>query len=82
LDRRELLRRLARNPHNVRFADLLNLLDGLGFELQRTSGSHRIFKHPRVPTLINLQEFRGDAKAYQVRQLLKLVEKYNLELKD
>jgi hypothetical protein len=30
--------------------------------------------------LLNLQEVRGKAKPYQIRQFLRLVEKYNLEL--
>jgi hypothetical protein len=35
-----------------------------------------------IPELINLQESDGMAKPYQVRQFLKLVERYNLELED
>ena len=30
--------------------------------------------------LLNLQDVNGQAKPYQVRQLLKLVERYNLKL--
>ena len=35
---------------------------------------------PGVHELVNLQNVRGKAKAYQVRQLLQLVERYNLSL--
>jgi len=45
-------------------------------------GSHFIFTNPGIPELINLQDVRGQAKAYQIRQLLKLVERYNLQLGD
>ena len=45
-------------------------------------GSHRIFTHPSVPELVNLQEIGGQAKPYQVRQFLKLVERYDLRLED
>jgi hypothetical protein len=31
---------------------------------------------------MNLQPMRGQAKPYQVRQLLKLVERYDLKLED
>jgi len=58
------------------------LVESFGFELRRTSGSHHIFVHPDVPELLNLQEVRGQAKPYQIRQLLDLVERYNLELED
>ena len=51
-----------------------------GFHLSRVSGSHHIFVHPSVRELQNLQDVRGKAKAYQVRQLLQLVERYNLSL--
>jgi hypothetical protein len=35
-----------------------------------------------VPELVNLQEVKGKAILYQVRQFLKLVEEYNLRLED
>jgi hypothetical protein len=37
-------------------------------------------EHPG--SLVNLQEVDGKAKAYQVQQVLKLVEQYNLRLED
>jgi hypothetical protein len=46
------------------------------------SGSHHIFSHPDIPELLNLQEIDGQAKPYQIRQLLKLVERYALSLED
>jgi predicted RNA binding protein YcfA (HicA-like mRNA interferase family) len=83
MDERKLLIRLARGAvTNVAFADLCNLAEGLGFELRRVSGSHHVFAHPDIPQLINLQSLQGQAKPYQVRQLLRLVERYNLRLKD
>jgi hypothetical protein len=45
------------------------------------SGSHHIFTCPEVPELLNLQEVRGMAKPYQVRQLLRLMERYNLVIR-
>lgn len=53
-----------------------------GFQLDRTSGSHHIFSHPGIPDLVNLQEKDGQAKPYQVRQFLRLVERYDLTLDD
>lgn len=38
--------------------------------------------HPRVDTLLNLQEVAGEAKPYQLRQLLRLIERYRLTLED
>jgi predicted RNA binding protein YcfA (HicA-like mRNA interferase family) len=62
--------------------DLRDLVEGFGFELARVNGSHHIFKHPAIPELINLQEVRREAKPYQIRQFLRLVERYNLHLED
>lgn len=80
---RRLLARLARGDvRNVRFVDLRRLVETLGFECRRITGSHHIFAHPRVPELVNLQDVLGQAKPYQVRQLMKLVELYDLSLED
>jgi hypothetical protein len=38
--------------------------------------------HSDIPQLINLQSVRGQAKPYQVRQLMRLVERYDLRLRD
>ena len=81
MNRRVLLKRLAEGAlHNVRFADIADLVEGFGFQLQRVSGSHHIFSHPDIPELLNIQSVTGEAKPYQIRQLLRLVELYNLEL--
>jgi predicted RNA binding protein YcfA (HicA-like mRNA interferase family) len=78
---RKLLARIARGTvMNVAFADLRSLVEDLGFELRRVSGSHHIFAHPDIPELLNLQDAQGQAKPYQVRQLLRLIERYDLKL--
>ena len=78
-----LLSRLASgSAQNVRFGDLQRLVEALGFRLQRVSGSHHIFSHPDIPKVLSLQQVRREAKPYQIRQLLRLVERYNLKLED
>lgn len=80
---RALLTRISRGAlRNIRFDDLVRLAEALGFRAARREGSHRVFAHPVVAELLNLQEVEGEAKPYQVRQLLRLVERYNLQLKD
>jgi predicted RNA binding protein YcfA (HicA-like mRNA interferase family) len=61
---------------------MVALVEGFGFRLSRVNGSHHIFVHPEIAELVNLQEVRGEAKPYQIRQFLKLVERYNLSLED
>jgi predicted RNA binding protein YcfA (HicA-like mRNA interferase family) len=83
VDPRRLLARLARGDvANVSFADMRRLVEAFGFEQRRTSGSHHVFVHPDVRELVNLQEVRGQAKPYQVRQFLRLVERYALRMED
>lgn len=79
---RKLLEKALRTPHGLRFEEAKRLAHGFGFRLDRVSGSHHIFKRPGIPQLVNLQDCGGKAKAYQVRQLLKLVEMHNLPLED
>ncbi len=79
---RKLLKRIVVAPHNVRFGDLLGLAEALGFQVARIEGSHHILTHPDLSELLNLQEVKGEAIPYQVRQLLRLIERYDLRLED
>lgn len=83
MKRRKLLERLSQGHlRNVTFGDMINMVEGFGFRLIRTSGSHHIFTHPAIQELVNLQKVKGEAKPYQIRQFLRLVEMYNLKLED
>ncbi len=83
MNRKKLLGRLSRGElRNVAFGDIVNLVEGFGFHLDRIQGSHHIFKHSLVSEMLNLQEVRGEAKPYQIRQLLRIVERHNLHLED
>ena len=64
------------------FRDLLRLLEALGFELVRTRGSHHIYGHPAAPGLLNFQEVGGQAKPYQIRQLLRTITGHELRLEE
>ena len=61
---------------------MVTLVEAFGFRLSRIKGSHHIFVHPQVQELVNLQNVGGKAKPYQIRQFLRLVEQYNLALRD
>jgi len=77
---RELLQKALRSPASLRFGEMVRLAEAFGFREARQRGSHHIFLHPDVPELVNLQDVNGAAKPYQVRQFLKLVERYNLRV--
>ena len=81
MDPVKLLSRLTRGSQsNVRFADMQGLVEAFGFRLVRVNGSHHLYSHPDVDKLVNLQEIGGQAKPYQVRQFLRLVERYGVRL--
>lgn len=61
---------------------MVNLVEGFGFRLDRMRGSHHLFVHPDVPEVLNLQPEGRQAKAYQIRQFLRLIEEYELRLED
>ena len=67
---------------NVAFGDMISLVEGFGFIRARVTGSHHIFTHPAIQELANFQEVKGEAKPYQIRQFLRLIERYNLKLED
>jgi hypothetical protein len=77
---RKLLKKALSSPANLRFEEACALARAFGFRPSRVRGSHHIFAHQNVRELVNLQEVEGRAKPYQVKQLLTLVERYNLSL--
>ena len=64
MNRRKLLKKIMGGSKNIRFADMVNLVRGFGFELSRTEGSHHIFFRTDIPELVNLQNVKGQAKPY------------------
>lgn len=65
------------SDRNINFIDLCNLLETLGFD-NRIKGSHHIYYKRGIDEIINLQPLNNKAKAYQVKQVRKLLIKYNL----
>jgi predicted RNA binding protein YcfA (HicA-like mRNA interferase family) len=82
VNKQRLLKRALTGSKNIRFEDMVLLAQAFGFHLSRTRGSHHIFIHPELQELLNLQDAAGQAKPYQIRQFLKLVEKYDLRLEE
>jgi hypothetical protein len=71
-----ILRRIRRNPKNVRFNDLLRVCDYYFGPPRQRGGSHRIYKTPWPgDPRINIQNDKGMAKVYQVKQVLAAIDK-------
>jgi hypothetical protein len=68
-------RKIRRNPKNTKFTDFVAWLENNGFKLDRVSGSHHVFVHPDIEAPINAQKKKdGTAKAYQVRQAIRIID--------
>jgi hypothetical protein len=72
----DILLQMKRNPKNVKFRDLCKVCDLYFGDVRQKSGSHRIYKTPwQGDPRINIQNHRGKAKAYQVKQVLMAIDK-------
>ena len=78
MKKREIYERLKNNPKNVRFEELCRAAELFGFKFRGGKGSHRVYVREGVREILNFQNVKGKAKPYQVRQFLKVIEKYNL----
>ena len=67
----------GKSDSNVRFSDFRTLLLSYGFE-ERIKGDHFIYKRNDIPERVNIQPLGNKAKAYQVKQVRIIFEKYGL----
>ena len=71
---------MKRNPKGVRFQDLCKVCEHYFGEARQTGSSHRIYKTPWMgDPRVNIQNDKGIAKAYQVRQVLRAIERLEEE---
>ena len=67
---------MKQNPKGVRFADLCRVCDFYFGAARQSNGSHRVYKTPwSGDPRVNIQNDKGMAKAYQVKQVLLAIEK-------
>ena len=69
---------LRSNPKGVRFSDLARICDHFFGEPRQSGTSHRVYRTPWPgEPRVNIQNDRGMAKTYQVRQVIRALEKLN-----
>ncbi len=72
----KLLAQLRNNPKNVNFTDLMKVCNYYFGEPRQQGTSHCVYKTPWAgDPRVNIQEKKGKAKVYQVRQVLDAIEK-------
>ena len=71
---------MRRNPAGIRFRDLCQVCDAYFGIARQSNSSHRIYRTPWPgDPRVNIQNSRGMAKAYQVRQVLKAIQRLEEE---
>lgn len=67
----KLLGKIRQNPKNVLFRDLCKICDFYFGAPRQNSSSHRVYKMPwSGDPRVNIQNSKGKAKTYQVKQVL------------
>lgn len=76
----DILMQMKNSPSDVRFADLSKVCVYYFGRAQQKDGSHHVYKTPwQGDPRINIQNYKGKSKAYQVKQVLLAIEKLEVE---
>lgn len=73
---REILLLMRNNPKGIKFHDLCKVCDAFFGEARQSGSSHRVYKTPwQGDPRVNIQNAKGKAKPYQVKQVLQAIER-------
>ena len=71
---------LKHSLSNISFTDLCKICDRYFGKARQKKTSHRVYKTPwQGDPRVNIQEENGKCKTYQVRQVIKALERLELE---
>jgi HicA toxin of bacterial toxin-antitoxin, len=76
----KLYQRLVESRSSIPFRDFQRILEAFGFTLDRITGSHRQYKHPRASRPLSIQPRGNMAKPYQIDQFLDIVQEFGLTM--
>jgi hypothetical protein len=75
-DATKILEKMRREPANVSFSELTKVCEAYFGQARQNGTSHKIFKTPWMgDPRINIQNEKGKAKAYQVKQVLLAIQR-------
>lgn len=69
----KLLQKAINNPKGLSFKDFETLLINFGWIFDRQNGSHKIY-YSSNGVRLPIQDRKGKAKEYQVKQFIKIIE--------
>jgi hypothetical protein len=72
----QLVASFKKNPNNVKFTDLVKVCNHYFGQPRQKGTSHCVYKMPwSGDPRVNIQDKKGKAKPYQVRQVIAAIEK-------
>ena len=75
-DTEDILKQMKRSPKGIRFNDLSKVCEYFFGEPRQSGSSHKVFKTPwQGDPRVNIQNAKGKAKPYQVRQVLQAIDR-------
>jgi len=76
----DIIEQMRKNPKGIRFTDACRVSDHYFGQSRQKGSSHRVYKTPwQGDPRVNIQNAKGKAKAYQVKQILKAIERLEYE---
>ena len=76
----DIVTQMRRNPKEIRFTDACRVCDHYFGQPRQKGSRHRVYKTPwQGDPRVNIQNAKGKAKAYQVKQVLKAIERLEYE---
>ena len=76
----QILEQMRQSPNGIHFADLCRVCEHFFGEARQRKSSHRVYKTPwQGDPRVNIQNAKGKAKSYQVKQILKAIERLDYE---
>ncbi|MBD2857777.1 toxin HicA [Spongiibacter sp. KMU-158] len=76
----DILARMRANPKGIRFNELCRVCDAFFGQARQSGSSHRVYKTPWPgDPRVNIQNSRGKAKAYQVKQVIEAITRLEAE---
>ncbi len=76
----DILAKMRASPKGIRFNDLCKVCDAYFGEARQSGSSHRVYRTPwQGDPRVNIQNAKGKAKPYQVRQVVAAIERLEVE---
>ena len=75
-----ILVKMRENPKSIRFNDLCKVCEAYFGAARQSGSSHRVYKTPwQGDPRVNIQNAKGKAKPYQVKQVLAAIARLEVE---